>query len=87
MTWSSGFLRLAVFQFSHLIVRVSTKVIAVSGIGRIHAISVASGVEQLRLKICRGLRTARPTSCFVRTLHHRMLSCAELCRKMILAAA
>ena len=55
MTWSSGFLRLAVFPFSHLIVCVSTKVIAVAGIGRIHAISVASGVEQLRLKICRGL--------------------------------
>ncbi len=46
MTWSSGFFRLAVFPCSHLIVCVSTKVIAMSGIGRIHAISVASGVEQ-----------------------------------------
>jgi hypothetical protein len=55
MSWSSGFLRLAVFPFSHLIVCVSTKVTAVAGIGRIHAISVASGVEQLRLKICRSL--------------------------------
>ena len=70
MTGSSGFLRLAVFPFSHLIVRVSTKVIAVSGIGRIHAISVASGVEQLRLPCTTECRR-----------------CAELCRKMILAAA
>jgi hypothetical protein len=46
MTWSSVFLRLAVFPFSLLIVCVSTEAIAVSGIGNIHAISVASGVEQ-----------------------------------------
>lgn len=46
MTWSSVFLRLAGFPFSLLIVCVSTEVIAVSGIGSIHAISVASGVEQ-----------------------------------------
>ena len=86
MTWSSGFLRLAVFPSSHLIVRVSTKVIAVSGIGRIHAISVASGVEQLRLKI---------SVCEQHAPHHALCGpcttecrrCAELCRKMILAAA
>ena len=68
MTWSSGFLRLALFPSSHLIVRVSTKVIAVSGTGRIHAISVASGVEQLRLKILS--RSANSTP-------HSML-CADL---------
>ena len=67
MTWSSGFHRLAVFPFSHLIVRVSTKVIAVSGIGRIHAISVASGVEQ-----------APPEDlCGVNSTPHIML-CADL---------